>query len=112
MITLPNPTLLDVAALAGAQAAHHLAVVLRSQWSAFWERDPATIAAELSADPAKTAAIFALNTQAAAAVNALLDAVGDYRFSTRAPDSLPTGWSFDGTAFVYIAPQTELDPEP
>lgn len=114
MIILPKPSLLDSAALAGSEAAHHLAVVLRSQWSAVWERDPVIVLAELSADPTKTAAIFALNTQAAAAVNALLDAVGDSRFSTRAPQTMPDGWSFDGTAFTYVTPPEPLaiDPEP
>jgi len=112
MIILQKPSILDAAALAGAEAAHHLAVVLHSQWSIFWRRDPATVLAELSADPAKAIAIFALNTQAAASVNALLDAVGDARFSTRAPQNMPEGWIFDGTAFVYVAPQTELVSEP
>jgi hypothetical protein len=110
MITLPQPTILDSAALAGAEAAHHLATVLRTQWTGFWQRDPAIVLADIQADLPKTLAIFALNTQAAEAINALLDAISDPRFQRRAPTTLPAHWSFDGTAFSYDPPVIE-DPE-
>jgi hypothetical protein len=113
MLTLPNPPLLDTAALAGAQAAHYLATVLRSQWSAFWSRDPATVLADLHADLPKTLTIFQLNTQAALAVNALLDAVNDERFPTRAPAELPQYWTFSPEGgFAYAPPAPEPEPEP
>jgi hypothetical protein len=112
MITLPAPTILDSAALAGAEAAHHLATVLRVQWNAFWLRDPATVIADIEADLPKTLAIFALNTQAATAVNALLNAVNDPRFANRAPDELPANWTFNGTAFAYSAPEPLAPEEP
>lgn len=104
MITLIKPTTLDAAALAGAEAAHHLATVLRTQWSAFWQREPAIVLAEIESDLANTLAIFALNMQASTAVNALLDAISDPRYPNRAPIDLPPYWSFDGSVFTYTAP--------
>jgi hypothetical protein len=104
MITLIKPTTLDAAALAGAEAAHHLATVLRTQWSAFWQREPAIVRAEIESDMQKTLAIFALNMQASTAVNALLDAISDPRYQNRAPIDLPPYWSFDGSVFTFTAP--------
>lgn len=113
MIILPTPTILDSGALAGAEAAHHFATVLRNQWTAFWQREPAAVLADLHADLPKTLAIFALNTQAATAINALLDAVGDLRFPVRAPSALPDYWSFDEQAgFAYTPPVIEPQPDP
>ncbi|MEY2655443.1 MAG: hypothetical protein RLZZ524_2471, partial [Pseudomonadota bacterium] len=67
-----------------------------------------TVLADLHADLPKTLAIFSLNTQAALAVNALLDAVNDARFPTRAPAELPAYWSFDpATGFAYTPPPPE-----
>jgi len=104
-----KPTVLQSASLAGAEAAHHLAVVLKAGWERYWRRDPQVILAEMTADLVNTLAIFALNTQAGTAVNALLDALNDDRFSARAPVTLPDGWAFDGTQFAYTAP---TPPEP
>ena len=61
--------------------------------------------AELNADPSRSATIFGLNSQAASAVNALLDAINGPRFPTRAPNSMPEGWSFGVSGFVYTAPE-------
>lgn len=111
MPLLPTPTVLDLGVQAGAEAAHHMASVLRSQWSAFWHRSPEVILAELNADPSRSATIFGLNSQAASAVNALLDAITDgdtesaLRFPTRAPNSMPEGWAFGVSGFVYTAPE-------
>jgi hypothetical protein len=107
MITLPIPSVLDSATLAGAESAHHLATVIDTQWQAFWLRDTATVMAEIEGDLQKTLAIFALNSQAAQAVNALLDAVNDARFPRRAPDAMPAGWAFDGSQFTYQPPNQE-----
>ena len=111
MQLLPTPTILDQGVIAGAEAAHHLASVLHSQWPAFWSRSPEVILSELNADPSRSATIFGLNSQAASAVNALLDAITDgdtesaLRFPTRAPNSMPDGWSFGASGFVYTAPE-------
>jgi len=104
MLLITKPTALDAAALAGAEAAHHLATVLRTQSAAFWQRDPAVVLAEIESDLSKTLAIFALNMQASTAVNALLDAISDPRYPNRAPIDLPPYWSFDGSVFTYTAP--------
>jgi len=104
MSLLNQPSILDSATLAGAEAAHHMASVLRSQWELFWNRDSEIIFDEIGADLQKTLAIFTLNTQAGTSINALLDAIGDDRFSKRAPVSLPANWSFDGSTFSYNPP--------
>jgi hypothetical protein len=110
MITLPTPTTLEKAALAGAEASHHLASVLRTQYQTFWQRDTAAILAELNADVARNVAIFQLNTQAGIAVNALLDALNDSRFSTRAPVEMPPSWGFEDGQFVFTPPPTNEEP--
>lgn len=107
MITLHKPTTLDAATLTGAEAANYLASTLKSGWESVWNRAPQIVAAELNADLAKSVAIFQLNAQASSAVNALLDAVNDERFSVRVPTSMPSGWELTEAGFTYTAP-----PEP
>lgn len=107
MPLLPTPTILDSGLLAGAEAANHLASVISSQWSRFWNRDPEVVAAELNADPQRSGQIFALNGQAAQAVNALLDAMQDARFSRRAPAAMPEHWSVGADGFVFTTPVIE-----
>jgi len=112
MSLIPQTTILDAAALAGAEAAHHFATVLHSQWTAYWSRPPETILADMTADLPKTLAIFSLNTQAGLAVNAILAALDDARFPNRAPVELPAYWSFGGEMFVYAPPAPEPEPIP
>jgi hypothetical protein len=104
MSLLPSTTILDRGTLAGAEAAHNLAVILSTQYAAFWQRDPQTVAAELNANPMRTVGIFQLNTQAGTAVNALLDSLNDDRFPTRAPVEMPVDWAFVDGQFTYTAP--------
>lgn len=103
---------MDSCSLRGAEAAHHFAAVIRNQYDAFWQRDVAVLLADLNADVTKTLAIFGLNTQAATAVNAMLDAIDDPRWPTRAPAAMPEGFSFDQQAgtFGYVAPESEPEP--
>jgi hypothetical protein len=108
MITIPSHTVLERGLLAGAEAAHHFASVLRSQYEAFWSRDTATVLAELNTNIAQNVAIFELNTQAGTAVNSLLDALNDPRFSTRAPITMPSNWAFVDSQFAYIQPAQEV----
>jgi hypothetical protein len=113
MNLIPQPTILDKATLAAAEAANHLASVMQSGWTSFWQRDSAEVLADIAADLPKTLAIFALNTQAGGSVNALLDAINDEHFPARAPVDLPPYWSFNGTAFEYSPPPApEPEPEP
>lgn len=114
-MNLPSLSTLDQGLLAGAEALHHSAQVLRNAWTAFWQRDPAVVIAELNGDIVKHGTAFALNEQAATAINALLDAVNDERFPTRAPVAMPEYWAFDGTQFTYTSPAPEEptpEPEP
>jgi len=110
MSLLPSFTVLEKAALAGAEAAHFFASVLNTQHQAFWKRNVDDVNAELNANVARNLAIFELNTKAGVAVNELLDALGDERFSTRAPITMPANWVFENGAFAYVAPKLESEP--
>lgn len=114
MSLLPQPTVMDSGALRVAEAKHHSVTVQKAVWQEFWQRDPEIVAAELNADVQKTLALFQLNSTAAQADNALLDAIGDSRFSNRAPDSIPPQWIFDidGQKFVYAPPPPVIEEEP
>lgn len=109
MSLLPSFTVLEKAALAGAEAAHFFASVLNTQYQTFWQRNVDDVTAELNANIARNLAIFELNTKAGKAVNELLDALGDERFSTRAPITMPANWSFENGAFAYVAPKLESE---
>lgn len=108
-MNIPNPTVLEQGKVAAAQAAHHFATVLLASWTAFWQRPTEACLADLNADIADIAETFTINTQAGESVNALLDVIGDARFSSRAPTSLPPGYAFDGEAWIYTPPP---EPEP
>lgn len=111
MTAIHKLSVLDAGALAGAEAANHFAAVLHANWHAFWDRPVEAVLADLNADKAKTLEVFTLNTQAATAVNAIIDAVADERFSHRAPDYMAAGYGFDGTQFTYTAPEPHPEPE-
>ena len=104
---IPKLTILDTATLQGAEAAHHLAATLKAGWESVWNRSPEIVAAELNTDLAKSTAIFHLNTQTATAINAILDAVNDDRFTARVPTAMPNGWELTAEGFVYTAPIIE-----
>jgi hypothetical protein len=107
---IPKLSTLDKATIQGAEAAHHLAVTLKSGWEQVWNREPETVATELNADLGKSISIFQLNTQTANAINAILDSVDDERFSVRVPTSMPTGWELTEEGFIYTAPVIETPP--
>jgi hypothetical protein len=109
MSLLPSFTVLEKAALAGAEAAHFFASVLNTQHQTFWQRNVDDVTIELNANIARNLAIFELNTKAGKAVNELLDALGDERFSTRAPVTMPAGYVFENGAFAYVAPKLEVE---
>ncbi len=104
MSLIPQPTFLETGALAGAEAANHMATVMRSAYGTFWSREPAAIIAEITADIVKAGTIFTLNTQAGTAINTLLDAIADTRFTARAPVTLPAYWTFDANGISYDPP--------
>ena len=99
--------------LQAGEATHHLASVLATTNAAFWQLPTDRLLAVLNADVPATLATFAANTALGAAVNASLDALGVPQFSHRAPvEPGRTDIVFDGTAFVYVAPEPEPDPDP
>ena len=110
MITIPYHSVLERGFLAGAEATHFLASVLNTQYQIFWQRNADEILAELNANVARNLAIFELNTKAGVAVNELLNSLGDERFSTRAPTTMPANWIFENGAFAYVAPKLKSEP--
>lgn len=112
MSLLPSISPLQSAAFAGAEAIHYAVTVLRAQYNAVWNREPATVAAELNADVPTSAQLMALHNQAATALNALLDAINAPQFSTRAQTSMPPYWSFTDGAFRFDPPAPPQVEEP
>lgn len=100
----------DASVIRCAEAAHHLAAVLRNENARFWSVPTDRLLAVLNHDVAVTLATFAANTEAGTAVNAILDQLADPRFPTRAPTE--PGRSdivFQDDAFVFVPPPP---PEP
>ena len=94
------------------EATHHLAAVLASTNARFWQLPTDRLLAVLNADVPATLATFTANTVLGMAVNASLDALAVPQFTARAPvEPGRTDITFDGTAFVYVAPP-EPEPEP
>lgn len=103
----------DAGVIRAATALHHAATVLKTENSRFWAVPTDRLLALLNADLALTIATFTANTTAGTAINALLDAVAAPELSNRAPvEPGRTDVVFDGTAFVYVAPPVEPEPEP
>ena len=75
----------DASVIRCAEAAHHLAAVLRNENARFWSVPTDRLLAVLNHDVAVTLATFAANTAAGTAVNAILDQLADPRFPARAP---------------------------
>ncbi len=118
MITIPQLTPLDNAGLEGAKAGHHMATTLGNQWAAFWNRPPATVQAEIAAEPEKAAVFLAMQHGCAAVINPGLDAFNSYVdangepvFSRRVPTALPEGWAYTPeTGFTYTPPPPPEEP--
>jgi hypothetical protein len=90
----------DAGILRSAEALHHAASVIAEENRRFWSEPTEDLLACLNADVALTLATFAANTAAGAAINALLDGVGDARFTGRVPTEPGRGdIVFDGSAF-------------
>lgn len=99
----------DASVLRGAEALHHAAAVMRAEHGRFWAIPTDRLIALLNADIAGTLALFQANTQAAQAINAVLDLLDHPAFPGRAPTT--TGRAdivlADGV-FVHVpAPEPE-----
>lgn len=95
----------DASVIRCAEAAHHLAAVLRNENVRFWSVPTDRLLAVLNHDVAVTLATFAANTAAGSAVNAILDQLADPRFPARAP--VEPGRSdivYQDGAFVFAQP--------
>lgn len=102
----------DASILRGAEALHHAAAVMRSEHSRFWAMPTERMLAVLNNDVSMTLELFQANTQAAQAINAVLDMLNHPGFAGRAPTE--TGRAdivFQDGAFVHI-PAPEPAPEP
>lgn len=95
----------DARVLQCAEAAHHLAAILRNSHAWLWGLSPARLLAILNADVPATLATFAANTALGVAVNAALDTADQPEFPTRAPVAIGrSDLVFDGNEFSIPTP--------
>ena len=103
----------DVRVLQCAEATHHLAAIMRNAHEWLWKLPTDRLLAILNADVAVTLATFSQNTALGLAANAALDALNLPDFPTRAPVEIGrSDITFDGTAFVFVAPPQEHSAAP
>ena len=104
----------DESVLRAAEAANHLAAVLKNENERFWSLPTDRLLAVLNHDVPTTLATFEVNTATGNALNATLDQLALPQFPNRAP--VTAGRAdivFNGTAFEYVAPPVpEPEPEP
>jgi hypothetical protein len=94
--------------LAGAEALHHAASILRDRHARFWDVPTDRLLAVLNADVPRTLAIFQANTATATALNAQLDALALPQFPLRAPTTIGRDdVAFEDGQFVVITPAPE-----
>lgn len=99
----------DARVLQCAEAAHHLAAVMRNAHAWLWQLPADRLLAILNADVAVTLATFSQNTALGLAANTALDALSLPDFPTRAPVEMGRAdITFEGGVFVLIPPP---DPE-
>jgi hypothetical protein len=96
-------------ALRVVKAVNHLAVTMNECYHLFWNRDKQKILESLNANLELTMQRFVANSELGAAVNSQLEKTD---IATRVIVSMPTGYSFNGTQFIYTAPEPEPEPEP
>lgn len=86
-----------------AEAAHHLASVLKMENVRFWSLPTERLLAVMNYDPSATLATFAANTDAGTIVNDLLDRLNLPQFPNRAPVTAGRDdIEFDGSQFVQV----------
>ena len=88
----------------GIIATKHLADTLNECYAEFWNRDKQTILDSINGNLAATLERFAANSELGAAVNSQLSKTD---IPTRVIVAMPTGYSFNGTEFIYAAPIVE-----
>ena len=94
----------DAGILRAATAIHYAATVISTENDRFWSIPTDRLLDVLNNNVELTLSTFAANTQAATAINALLDAVAVPELSHRAPtESGRSDITFDGTSFALIS---------
>ena len=83
----------------GIIAAKHLADTLNECYRDFYNRDTQVILDSINSNLAATLERFAANSELGAAVNTDI--------TSRVIVAMPTGYSFNGTEFIYAAPIVE-----
>lgn len=103
----------DISVLRVAEALNHAAATLKRENDLFWSLPTDRLLAVLNADVALTLATFGANTAVGTPINAILDQLGDPRFSSRAPtDTGRTDIVFNGTQFVQVLPEAPVEEPP
>ena len=102
----------DARVLQCAEAAHHLAAIMRNAHEWLWRLPTDRLLAILNADVEVTLATFSQNTALGLAANAALNALSLPEFPNRAPVEVGRAdITFDGTAFVLLPPSEAPVPE-
>jgi hypothetical protein len=83
------------------KAVHHLASTMNECYALFYNREPQTIVDSMNANIALTLERFGANSELGAAVNSQLAKTD---ITSRVIVAMPTGYSFNGTEFIYTAP--------
>ena len=86
------------------KAVHHLASTMNECYALFWNRESQVIVDSMNANLALTLERFAANSELGLAVNSQLSKTD---IPTRVIVAMPTGYSFNGTEFIYTAPIVE-----
>ena len=91
----------------GIIATKHLADTLNECYAEFWQRDKQVIIDSINGNLVATLERFSANSELGAAVNSQLEKTD---VTTRVIVSMPTGYSFNGTQFIYTAPAPAPEP--
>ena len=91
-----------------AKAAYHYAITQNQCYRDFWSREPQVIVDSLNENLTLSLERFTGNTALGEAVNAQLSHTN---YTERCIVTMPTGYSFNGTEFVYTPPVIP-EPEP
>lgn len=95
--------------LKALKAVRHTIIVMNEIYRDFWNRDPHQIVQTMNANIDLYLSRFHGNTMLGIALNERAEAAG---ITERMQIFMPTGYSYDGTAFTYTAPEPKVVIEP
>ena len=93
--------------LAVAEATNNLAATIKNRAERFWQQPTERLLAVLNADTQSSLSILQAQATLATIVNNSLDQLAATQYSARAPIETRADVTFDGSAFVFIAPVTQ-----